>query len=425
MNRLNLKIIKSEYFKSIYNQAILVFIAQLIPVIFSPLIARLYDENAIAEITGLISLSSILIVFSSLKIENAIVLAKDDKIAKEIIFLTLTLSLIYFVIMLGVTYVFRNEITDIFKIDNIINFVPFYILSFSLLNILNFWFVRLKKFKLKAYSKVLENLSYIVFALILYFFIGDNQYGLAAGKIIGVFLAFFILFKYSTLNIKRVSLKRLKELLIIYKEFPLFNAPSNFFNTIGLQLLVLFIGGYFSKDNFGYFGLANMIILLSISFVSKSVGSIFFQKITENYNLGNFIEVKKTLFETLSLLLAIAVPIFVILFFWAEEIFSLVFGDNWIVSGKIAKYLSFVFLFQLTISPIGISLIAGNKVKINSYWQYGRFLFLAIVMYITLNKFEVGFLNFIKIYSFSVSFVYLIYFIIILYQINQLDISKH
>ncbi len=83
-----MKLLKSEYFRNIFNQAIIVFAAQLIPVIFSPIISRLYNENAIAEITGIISFSSILLVFSSLKIENAIVIEKSEETAKKIVLLT-------------------------------------------------------------------------------------------------------------------------------------------------------------------------------------------------------------------------------------------------------------------------------------------------------------------------------------------------
>ena len=419
-NKLKLKILKTEYFKNIYNQAILVFIAQLIPVIFSPVIARLYNENAIAEITGLISFSSILLVFSSLKIENAIVLEKEDRKAEQIVFLTVLLSFSYAIIAFFGILFFEEEIAKVFKINTVIKFVPLYILSYSLLNILNFWFVRVKKFKLKAYSKVIESITYLMFLLSLYYLIGNNQLGLALGKILGVLIALIILYKYSSLKLKKTSFKNLKDILIKYKDFPLHNAPSNLINVIGLQLIVVFIGVYFSKENFGYFGLANMIILLPISFISQSVGSIFFQKVSENYISKDYSQLTKTFYQTFFLLLAIAIPVFLIIFFGSEFIFSFVYGENWLMSGKIASLLAIVFLFQMTISPLGIFLIAINKVKINAYWQYGRFIFMAILMFLLLNEFKVSFLSFIFYYSISVAFVYIVYLGIIIMQLRAL-----
>lgn len=412
--------LKNQYFKNIYNQAILVFIAQLIPVIFSPVIARLYDENAIAEITGLISFSSILLVFSSLKIENAIVLEKEDKKAEQIVLLTVLLSFLYAITAFFGILIFEKEVEKVFKINTIIKFIPLYILSYSLLNILNFWFVRVKKFKLKAYSKVIESITYLLFLVSVYYLIGNNQFGLALGKVFGVLIALAVLYRYSSLRLKKTALKNLKALLIKYKDFPLHNAPSNFVNVIGLQLIIVFIGIYFSKENFGYFGLANMIILLPISFISQSVGSIFFQKISENYISKDYVQLKKTFYQTLLLLLAIAIPVFLIIFLCSEYIFSFVYGENWLMSGKIARLLAIVFLFQMVISPLGVMLIAINKIKINAYWQYGRFVFIAIIMYILLEKMELPFLSFINYYSFAVAFVYIIYLSIMILELNKL-----
>lgn len=416
-----MKVLNTEYFKNIFNQAVLVLIAQLIPIVLSPIITRLYDENAVAEITGLVSFSSILLVFSSLKIENAIVLENDNSKAKEVVLLTMALSVIYAIISIVIVLVFQDQIAKIFKVTRIIKYIPLYILSYSLLNILNFWFVRLKKFKLKAYSKLIESIFYVIILCLLYSVIGKNQYGLAFGKIFGVLIAFLTLFKYSKIKIKRVPIVNLKKLLIKYKEFPIHNAPSNLINVIGLQLLIVFIGAYFSKENFGFFGLANMVILIPISFISQSVGSIFFQKISENFILKKYSFVKKTFYQTLIMLLIIAVPIYIIIYSFSEQLFVFVYGENWLMSGKIAKMLALVFLFQMTVSPLGVFLIAINKVKVNAYWQYGRFIFMGVVMYILLNQIKVPFLSFIYFYSFAVAFVYIAYLIIMIVELNKLQ----
>lgn len=415
-----MKILKNSYFKDIFNQALIVLIAQLIPVIFSPVISRLYDENAIAEITGMISLSSILLVFSSLKLENAIVLEKEESSAIDVLYLSIFIAIVYSVIVGGLIYLFEDIIIRTFKIDKIINVVPFYIISYSVLNVLNFWFVREKRFRLKAYSKLIETTIYIIFSVVLYCLIGNNTYGLAIGKALGVFIALIVLFNFLRINFHKVDLNKLKVLFLKYKEFPLYNAPSNFINVIGLQLLVLFIGANFSKENFGYFGLANMIVLIPISLVSQSVSSIFFQKISENYIQKNYKQIKKVFFETFLMLVAVAFPLFIILLIFSEDIFSKVFGENWLMSGQVSKRLSLVFLFQLVISPLGVLLIAINKVRLNAYWQYGRFFFVGVLMIFMLNYCKTPFLKFITYYTWAVAFVYSFYLVIIIVQVKKL-----
>ena len=190
--------------------------------------------------------------------------------------------------------------------------------------------------------------------------------------------------------------------------------------TLPILGLLSVSGYYFTKEEFGYFGLANMIVLLPISFVSQSVGSIFFQKVSECYSQGDQKGVKKSFYQTFLMLLIFALPIFLMLFLFGEEIFIIVFGENWQISGKIAKNLSLVFLFQLVASPLGVVLLAIDKVKVNSYWQYGRFLFMAIVMYLLINVLKLELISFFSFYSISISFVYVIYLLIIVFQLKKL-----
>ena len=74
----------------------------------------------------------------------------------------------------------------------------------------------------------------------------------------------------------------------------------------------------------------------------------------------------------------------------------------------------------MTISPLGVLLIAINKVKINAYWQYGRFVFMAILMFLLLNEFKVSFLSFIYYYSFAVAFIYIVYLVIMIIELKKL-----
>jgi len=413
--------LKSRYFKDIFGQASLVMVAQFIPIAFSPFISRIYDENAMAEITGLMALSSLLLVFSTFKLENAIVIAKSDDEARQILSLSSIIS-IGFVLLTGLSvFFFSAEIVKAFEVQNVVYLIPIYILFFSISNVLNFWFVRIKKFKMKAYSKIIENTSYIVFAIVLYYGVGKNEIGLALGKIIGVIIALLILIVVSKLKRKNYTLRSYLKLLKTHREFPLHYVPSSFVNVISLQILVVFIGIYFTKEQLGYFGLANMVILLPISFITQSVGSIFFQKTSEHVNLGNNKEVKKVFYQTLKMLLFIGLPAFLLLYFGSEYLFPVVFGSNWEITGLIAKSLSIVFVSQIMVGPISIILISLGKLKLNAFWQYGRFVIMAIYMLCLIYFYELEFLQFIKWYAYGSALLYVIYFLIINNEVRKLD----
>ncbi len=410
----------SRYFKDIFSQAGLVIAAQLIPVVFSPLLSRIYDQNAMAEITGLMALSSILLVFSTFKLENAVVTEKDDNRANQLMVLGIGIALLFSIVTILLVIFFSERLGNSFKIQNVINFVPFYVLFLSALNIINFWFVRIKKFKLKAYSKIIENGSYVAFACSFYYLKGQNELGLALGKFVGVCVALALLFAFSKLKFQRNKWKTYKDLLLDYKEFPLHYMPSSFVNVMSLQMLILFIGIYYSKEQLGYFGLANMVVLLPISFITQSVGTIFFQKMSEYINNGKGKLAKKTFKQTLGMLAAIGIPAFLVLYFGSVYLFPFVFGFDWENTGIIAKLLAVVFLSQIIVGPISIVLISLKKIKLNAYWQYGRFVIMLLYMLCLVYFFNLDFLSFVKWYAYGAAALYTIYLIIIINEVRVL-----
>ncbi len=412
--------IKTGYFKDIFSQAGLVMVAQLIPLIFSPLLTRIYDQYAMAEITGLMSISGILLVFSTFKLENAIVTEKEDDRGKQIMVLAFIIAILFSIVTVVISIVFKDRIADSFKIHNSVTFIPFYVLVLSFLNLVNFWFVRIKKFNLKAYSKIIENVSYVLFACLLFMLKGQNEIGLALSKFLGISIAFALLLVFSKLKFKIRTWEYYKKLLSDYREFPIHYMPSSFVNVMSLQMLVLFIGFYFSKEQFGYFGLANMVVLLPISFITQSVGAIFFQKTSEHINNGNGHLAKKTFSQTIVLLTVIGVPAFLVLYLGSKQLFPILFGASWAMTGEIAKLLSLVFLLQLIVGPISIVLISLKKLKLNAIWQYGRFIIMLVYMLCLVYFFKLDFLTFIEWYAYGAALMYMLYLLLIINEIRFL-----
>ncbi len=411
--------LKTDYLKNIVGQAGIVFIAQLIPLIFSPLISRFYDENAIAEVTGMVSLSMLFLVFSSFRLGQAIVIEKEEEKVRQLMVLIFFINAATTALAFLILFIFKDFFVRSFKVDNVIYIVPVFIFSYSLFGTFDSWFIRQKKFKNKAIAKIIESITYLIFAFLLYFLIGNNEYGLASGKILGIVLGMLFLIRLSKFKIPDFKFDDLRSLLHKYKEFPLHDMPSSFINVISLQILVLFLGFYYSKAEVGFFGLANMVVLTPISFISQAVSSIFFQKIVEDVHKNNYRLVRSTFLKTFFLLSSIAVPGFLALWFFSESLVPIIFGSNWVLTGKIAKILSLVFLIQMVVSPIsGAILIPLGKIKLNAIWQYSRFFFMTLALFSMIYIFKLNFLDFIKGYTYCVVISYSVYFFVIYTIVN-------
>ena len=189
--------------------------------------------------------------------------------------------------------------------------------------------------------------------------------------------------------------------------------PANFINVISLQMLVIFLGYFYSKPEVGFFGLANMVVLTPISFVSQAVSSIFYQKTVEDVLQKDYQLLYNTFLKTLFLLASLAIPGFIILWFFSETLIPYVFGSNWILTGKVTKILSFVFLMQMIVSPLSGVLTTLGKLKESAIFQYARFLFMSISLLVMALIFKLDFLSFVRGYTYCVVISYLIYFLVI------------
>ena len=68
-------------------------------------------------------------------------------------------------------------------------------------------------------------------------------------------------------------------------------------------------------------------------------------------------------------LLAMGLPICIILYFFGEPLFSLIFGSKWGRSGEFAAILAFSFMIKLVVSPLSSIFNATNTLRIASRWQ--------------------------------------------------------
>ena len=118
--------------------------------------------------------------------------------------------------------------------------------------------------------------------------------------------------------------------------------------------------------------------------IGAAVGQVFFQEATkERHKTGKAV---KSFDSTIKKLFFIGVPSFGILFFFVEDIFSIVFGEEWLVAGTYAKTLMPLFLIRFVVATVS---------HINNVFELQK---LALIWQITLLFLSVGSLVFAKFY---------------------------
>tara|TARA_B100001758_G_scaffold210249_1_gene192895 strand:- start:208 stop:1527 length:1320 start_codon:yes stop_codon:yes gene_type:complete len=412
------KIKKSEFLS---NSLILItgtFIAQLIPIILQPFLRRIFSPSDFGYFAIFTTIVGVLISLSNFKYENAIVIAKDDETANDLLKGGIIISFFFSLLVLILMILFESTWTAFFEISDfskkIFWFIPISVFALSSYQCMNFWFIRFKKFKTSSANKLIrrssEGIGQLFFGFLKKNKVQTGSYnGLIIGAVIGAISNFiFGLWQCKKFGLRWTyfNLKNIKNALIKYKDFPVFNALPSFLNTFSLMFPVIIVSYLYGKEITGQFDLSRVVLALPLALISISVSQVYLQRISEQIKNKQkiFNEYKKMLF----LLSSLSIPGAIIGYLICEPIFTLFFGENWDTAIKITQILIFSYAIKFIVSPLSVSIIALEKLKWRALWQMTYFSLIISLFFLKGKSIE----EFFIIYAIIEVGIYLLYFAI-------------
>ena len=320
----------------------------------------------------------------------AVVLPKEDREAVNILFLSLLITFAISILLLICVILFNKEISLLLGNDSIsvwLYFIPASVMLTGLYQTFNYWCNRKKRFKNISASRVSDSFSKSS-ANLIFGYLRITPGGLIIGRLIGQ------LFSTSALlihNLKEIiSLRHFYSKQIIklqakkHKDFPFYSLPTALLDVISIQIPIVIIVHLFSNYYVGLYSFAFRMLSIPISLIGVSVGQVFYQKFTELYNSNG--DLKKLILKTWSSLFLIGVIPMIAMVLWGSEVFSFVFGNEWIDSGKMASFLSIILFFIFVSSPTSSAFIVLRLQRIG-------LIFGALLVILRPLAFYIGFVN--------------------------------
>lgn len=384
---------QSEFTRNFFTLFTGTAIAQIIPILISPILSRLYTPDEIGAYSLYYTVASILSVFTLGRYYSAIILPENDKEAFSLfqlcILLTFLFSLFFTIIIL---FAGQMIMPLVGKEATGSKWNLFYILlmmlSYNIYVSYDSWLNRFKLYKSMTTNKVTQ-VSICSFVQIAFEFCGGGV--LMLGRILGQ-LGSILIFYFNVKNLRKVyvitNLKDIYRVAKKYVEFPLYSMPNNLLNTISFNLPILLFGYFFDMTTTGYFSWSTLIILSPMSMITAALGQVLYQKVSELKNKGLDIHefVKKTYIK----LLFISVLFFPIIGVFAPIIFKLLFGEEWENAGIYTQCMIPSLIFIFANNPISLIIFVQHKQKNYLIFELLLFIFrtLSIVLgyYLTLNS---------------------------------------
>jgi len=405
-------------------------IAQLIPVLSSPILTRLYTPEDFGIFAVFMALISTFIPIICGKYEVALVLPRNNMEAKHLLGIAFYFCFIL-VCAVGALFLFSEErillLIHISKLGSWLMAVPMVLFLVGIFTALSYYSNRNKRYKLLANARIIRS---VVTALVSisagYFTVGFG--GLLAGFFIGVAVASLFLLTQNreilTPSLIRWSRTK-KNLLCKYRHYPIYNASTSLLNGLTLNLPVFFLSGFFPETIVGYYAIVFRVAYAPVGFIATSISQINLKKVVDLIS-NNSPVIPYLLKLSGLLLLLILVPAFPIIM-WGPEIFGFVFGENWSIAGEYARILMPAIIIQFISSTLSGTLEATQHNQLLALWRLISIFSTTSILFLFASYGKI--FTFLKAYTINNILLYILYFIFIIfsahnpknYEISQKD----
>jgi O-antigen/teichoic acid export membrane protein len=257
---------------------------------------------------------------------------------------------------------------------------PLVLLMTGLFNLGGYFANRNKQYRIMSNSKLLQALV-VVGVNITLGLMDVGFIGLLLGNIFGLVTAFIYLFYRQRSYLAGVTMRwDARKVLAArrYSDYPAYNASAGLLDGITLSLPVFFITHSFAAEAVGYFALVMRVMYAPLSFVSVAVSQVNLKKVVDMVNEG--IRVEPYIYKTgLGLLILSLLPA-TVLILWGPELFSIVFGEKWLLAGRYSQILAISMIVRFVASTLSSTMGATKNNKYSALWKVTAFISTFIVL---------------------------------------------
>ncbi|EOB7149114.1 type 8 capsular polysaccharide synthesis protein Cap8K [Staphylococcus aureus] len=384
-------------------------IAQVILIITTPIITRLYSPTEFGELTIFSNIAMILIPIINARYDLLIVNTKNDRSANILSQISFLISLLILLILIPIfaisAWLYPNFILDFI-------FIIIMLFLVSLTNIFTNYLNKERKYKVLSLINVFRAGSMALLQII---------FGLLAlgslGLIIGFSLSYIagITLGYKTFK-KHFNIVRDKEetkaLFLENKNQLVYSTPSILLNSLSFSVVVFFIGILYTNTEVGIYGMAIRVLGIPVTIISLGLSKIFMQQANDYYiEYGNF---RNLLLKFSSILVIVSIILYVPLYLFSEELVNILLGHSWVDAITVIKIVIPLFVIRLIVSTVSLSVIVLQKQQLELILQ-ALFLIGTTATFVISKMLNLTFLNFVSINTVVLIVSYMIFFIALYY----------
>ena len=317
-------------------------IAQALGILIYPVLTRLYAPEDFALLNLFSSIVGVLVIIATFEYQYAIVLPKDEGKARSVVHVCL-MTLVAIMLVMFLSLPFAKPIAGLFNAPDLARYwwlVPFAVMGLSLWNILNYWYIRHKAFTRVSGYQITQSI-FSASGKIGLGALGWLQSGMIVATILAPILSLLIsiglAWKKYLRQLLSVDWQQMKSVMREYANFPKFNLPRAFVNTVGVSLPVWLLTPHFGLESVGQLSLALMAAVLPFTLFARACNQVLFQQVSVSVQQQKSIRTviqKFTVWTIIAMIIGLAA-----VYAFLPQLVNFVFGAKWTELAEIIRRL--------------------------------------------------------------------------------------
>jgi O-antigen/teichoic acid export membrane protein len=330
-------------------------LSQVIVVLATPLLTRLFSPYEFGEFALFASLYALLVGVATLKFEQALVLPGDDETSLGLARLTLACSAIGALVALA-GLVLADRAWQALAWYQFI--LPAALFLGALVSVAQQWCLRVRDYGPIAASGIAGALANVGSVLLLYA-AGWRDGALILGYVAGLVVTAVYLWRGRGALLASIvrSSRSPWPLFAEYRQFPAHVLPGALATAIAGSGMPIVVTHYAGAAAAGLYAIANRLLALPAILVGNAVQSVFYSELGTRLNAGQ--DVRGFFLRTLGALAGLALPGFALLWWLSPWLFRWVFGPDFVEAGHYARYLCIgvaAAFIAIPLAPVFIAL---------------------------------------------------------------------
>ena len=322
-----------------------------------PIIARLFLPSDFGLFEQVNAIFAFLVVLTSLRYESAIIIAKSDQEAKNLLALSLLIMVFLVFLTSGCVVLLARGIADVFSnpdLEKFLYFIPIFLLFAGGQQALYNWEIRTKHFYQANVSNIFKSSSNSVLRVVTGF-AQLSTLGLFLSRAVSFFLSLFVLLRRELTGLVQaimsgtISAEGMRNAAKEHKRFPLYMSWGVVFSGLSIAVIPVVLSYLYGVTFMGYYAMATAVLNIPIAIVKNAIRTVYLQRASERVLSG------KDLGEDLKRIsLALAgmgiLPLLLIILY-GPAILAFVLGDRWHMAGTIASIIAPWIFITLVDTP--------------------------------------------------------------------------